>query len=83
MSKFGKFKEILNIGSAVAKPFVPGAAGSILEKVNEGLQGVSTGAGTDAVKNLAAKVDEYNNQQDEAILALHKRLQALEAERGK
>lgn len=73
MSKFDKFKQILSVGSVVAKPFLPGAAGSILEQVN-GMVNDPHKSTDDAVKALAEKVDEYNNQQDQAILALHERL---------
>jgi hypothetical protein len=74
MSKFGKLKEILSIGSAVAKPFVPGAAGSILEQVSGALNKEHSTDAAEAVSKLAAKVDEYNAEQDAAIVALHERL---------
>jgi hypothetical protein len=73
MSKFGKFKEILGVASVIAKPFLPGAAGSILSQVN-GVVNDPHQTSDDAVKVLAAKVDEYNNEQDQAILAIHERL---------
>ena len=71
-NKFDKFKEIFTIGAAVAQPFVPGAAGSILSKVSDGLNKVSPG-------QVAAATDAHNHEQDEAILALHERLKAVEA----
>jgi hypothetical protein len=76
MSKFGKFKEILSIGSAVAKPFVPGSVGKVLDAVNGQLEkGGASAASSDAIKQLAAD----NDEQTAAILALHERVKALEA----
>jgi hypothetical protein len=78
MSKFGKFKEIFGIGSAIAKPFVPGAAGSILDAVTKGLDSTgnpASGKTADAIKQLAAD----NDEQTQAILALHERIKILEA----
>jgi hypothetical protein len=76
MSKFSKFKEILAIGSAVAKPFVPGQVGSVLDAVNGHLnKGGINGPLPDALKNLAAD----NDEQTQAILALHERVKVLEA----
>ena len=73
--KFKKFKDIFGVASKIAKPFVPGGAGSILEKVNEGLNGGnSSNSSVTAIKELATRVDEYNDQQDQAIIALHERL---------
>lgn len=76
MSKFNKFKDILAIGSAVAKPFVPGGVGKVLDEVNDtlGSRRVSP-ASADAIKQLAAD----NDEQTQAILALHERVKALEA----
>lgn len=73
--KFDKFKSIFGTVAPIAKPFIPGAAGSILERVNAGLNGgnSSTSSAT-AIKELATRVDEYNEQQDQAIIALHERL---------
>jgi hypothetical protein len=73
MGKFDKFKDILKIATPIAKPFVPGAAGTILDQVN-GILNDPKQPNEDAVKALAARVDEYNNEQDKAILALHDRL---------
>jgi hypothetical protein len=78
MSKFDKFKEILNIGSAVAKPFVPGAAGTALSAVTAALNAHPerpSDASADAIKKLAAD----NDEQTAAILALHERVKKLEA----
>lgn len=76
MSKLGKFKEILAIGSAVAKPFVPGQVGSVLDAVNGHLnQGGASAASSEAIKQIAA----HNDEQDTVILALHERLKILEA----
>lgn len=81
MSKFGKFKEILSIGSAVAKPFVPGAAGTALSAVTDALNShpeKPPPAIDDALKKLAAD----NDEQTAAILALHERIKKLEAKAG-
>lgn len=83
MSKLNKFKDILGIGSAVAKPFVPGQVGSVLDAVNGHLsKGGVNGALPDSIKQLAAD----NDEQTKAILALHarnedqeRRIAALEA----
>ena len=74
--KFDKFKEIFNIASTVAKPFVPGGANSVLDAVNNGLnKGNPSPASADAIKKLA----QDNDEQTQAILALHERVKALEA----
>lgn len=78
MSKFGKFKDIFKVGSAIAKPFVPGAAGSILDAVTKGLESTGNTASStsaDAIKQLAAD----NDEQTQAILALHERIKILES----
>lgn len=75
MGAFNKFKDILKIGSGIAKPFAPGAVGSILDVVSTTLdKGGASMASTNAVKELAAHVDELG----EAILVLHKRIETLE-----
>jgi len=86
MSKLSKFKDILGIATAVAKPFVPGAAGSVLEAVNGHLnKGGLSGELPEAIKRLG----EDNDEQTQAILALHernedqeRRLKAIEAKLG-
>lgn len=67
MGKFSKFKDILKIGTAVAKPFAPGAVGTALSAVNAALADApgSTNA-EEALKTLA----KDNDEQTEAILAL-------------
>lgn len=74
MSKFNRFKEILAIGSAVAKPFVPGGVNSVLDAVNKGIADKSDPKNESVLKTLA----EVNDQQSEAILRLHERLKKLE-----
>lgn len=67
-----KFKDIFKIGAAVAKPFVPGAAGSVLDAVTKGLdtQGnPASGKTVEVIKQIAAD----NDEQTRAILALHER----------
>jgi hypothetical protein len=75
MSKFGKFKEILAIGSAVAKPFVPGGVGSVLDAVNKGINDKKDPLNVEVLRKLAAD----NDEQTAAILALHERVKKLEA----
>jgi len=78
MSKFGKFKDIFKIGSGVAKVFVPGGVGKVLDVVNQGLDNDDASiANADALKALAAD----NDEQTQAILALHERLKILEAKK--
>lgn len=69
-----KLKDILKIGTAVSRPFVPGAAGSVLDAVNASIQDKGDVANEGALKALAARVDE----QEHAILVLHERLKKLE-----
>lgn len=69
-----KFKDIFKIGAAVAKPFVPGAAGSILEAVTKSLDDTDDVQNVGALKALAERVDECEH----AILVLHKRLEKVE-----
>ena len=78
MSKFGKFKDVFNTVSPFVTPFVPGSVGSILDKVSGGLNG-SSPASADAIKQIAAD----NDEQTQAILALHERVKALEAKLGR
>lgn len=73
MGKFDKFKKILDVSSVIAKPFLPGVAGSMLDQVNNVVNNPHQ-TSDDAVKTLAKEVDEYNHEQDLAILALHERL---------
>ena len=78
MSKLDKLKEILAVAGPLAKPFLPGAAGSILDVVTKGLEAhgdPASGASTDAIKQLAA----VNDTQTQAILILNDRIAALEA----
>lgn len=75
MSKFSKFKDIFKIGSGVAKVFVPGGVGKVLDVVNAGLNDDNDPANTESLKALAAD----NDEQTQAILALHERVKALEA----
>lgn len=73
--KFDKFKEIFGMVEPLAKPFIPGGVGTILDQVNQVLKpGNASPDATKAIQELAARVDSYNDQQDQAILALHERL---------
>lgn len=78
MSKLDKFKEILNIGAAVAKPFVPGSAGTALSAVTEAINSHADKP-SDATAAALKKLAEDNDEQTAAILALHERVKALEA----
>lgn len=72
-----KLKDIFSIGSAIAKPFVPGVAGSVLDAVTQGMASHAdppSGASAEAIKKLAAD----NDEQTAAILALNERLKILE-----
>lgn len=74
-SPFDKFKEILAIATPIAKPFIPGGAGTVLDQVNQVLKpGNASPDATKAIQALASRVDAYNDQQDQAILSLHERL---------
>ena len=75
MSKLDKFRDILKIGSAIGKPFIPPQVGSILDEVNKGLADDSDPANAKAITDLA----NDNDQQTAAILALHERVKRLEA----
>jgi hypothetical protein len=77
MSNLDKLKQIITFGSAVAKPFVPGTVGSILDAVNKGIADKSDPQNEAVLKTLG----EVNDQQTEAILRMHERLKALEAKR--
>ena len=71
-----KFREIFAIAAPIAKPFVPGAAGSVLDAINKGLNnGGASNASAEALRKLAAD----NDEQTQAIIALHERVKALEA----
>lgn len=70
----GKFKDIFKVGSGVAKIFVPGSVGSILDAVNKGIDDTDDPANAEAIKALAAD----NDEQTAAILALHERVKKLE-----
>lgn len=80
MSKFDKFREILDIAGPMAKPFLPGGAGTVLDAVTKGLDSHASppsGASSDAIKQLAKRLDDDDarlNEQEQAILALHERL---------
>ncbi|MEO7538876.1 MAG: hypothetical protein ABIV21_02530 [Pyrinomonadaceae bacterium] len=80
MGAFNKFKDILKIGAGVARPFAPGAVGSILDVVNATLdKGDASPTSAGALQELAAHVDETG----EAILVLHRRIEKLEINQRK
>jgi hypothetical protein len=69
MSKLDKIKDILAIGNAVAKPFLPGAAGSVLDAVTQVLGGhhqEPSKPSAEAIQQLAA----VNDAQNKAILLM-------------
>lgn len=74
MSKFDSILKAVKIGSGVAKVFVPGAAGSVLDAVNKGLDNASDPATAELLKTIA----KDNDEQTQAILALHERVKKLE-----
>jgi hypothetical protein len=72
MSKFDSILKAVKIGSGVAKVFVPGAVGKVLDEVNKNLESDPTN--TKAIEALA----KDNDEQTQAILALHERVKKLE-----
>lgn len=78
MSKLDKFKEIFGIASTIAKPFVPGAAGSILDVVGNSLHGSESEKDVPGVVDSLKHLAEDNDAQTQAILALNARLKVLE-----
>jgi hypothetical protein len=66
--------KIVKIGTGIAKVFVPGGVGKILDVVNDNIEDESDPANTESLKALA----EVNDEQTEAIFALHTRLKTLE-----
>jgi hypothetical protein len=75
MSKFDKITKIIKIGSGVAKPFVPGSIGDLLDVVNKGLADETDPANEKVLKEMA----KVNDAQTEAIIAISTRQDALEA----
>ncbi len=75
MSKFENVLKAVKIGSGVAKVFVPGAAGSVLDAVNKGLEKADDPATAELLKTIA----KDNDEQTQAILALHERVKKLES----
>lgn len=73
MSKFDSILKAVKIGSGVAKVFVPGAVGKVLDEVNKNLESDPTN--TKAIEALA----KDNDDQTAALLALHERVKRLEA----
>lgn len=71
----GKLKEIFKIGSGVAKIFVPGSVGSVLDVVNKSLSDKDDPANADAIKALAGHIEELT----QAVLVLHERVKKLES----
>lgn len=69
-----KFSKIFKIGAGIAKPFVPGIAGSALDVVSNSIADHGDPKNEGALKALAAD----NDEQTAAILALHERVEALE-----
>lgn len=70
MNKIDKIKTILNIGTAVAKPFVPGAAGSILDAVTKSINDANDPQNVEGLKALAHRVDEL----EAAVLAIAEKI---------
>ena len=66
--------KIVKVGTAISKPFVPGAVGSVLDEVTKSIEDKGDPQNEGALKTMA----EVNDQQTEAILALHERVRKLE-----
>ncbi len=77
MSKFSDILKGVKIGAAVAKPFVPGGVGSILDTVTNTLGSHPGGEECSCTNCQAAlkKLAADNDEQTQAIFALHQRLQ--------
>lgn len=71
---FGKFAKIFKTASGMAKPFVPGAAGSVLDIVNKSIANPHDEHNIEGLQALAEHVEEMG----QAILILNDRLEALE-----
>lgn len=69
-----KWKDLLKIGTGVGKVVLPKPAGSILDAVNNSINDESDPANSQGLRELA----RVNDEQTEAILALHERLKRLE-----
>jgi hypothetical protein len=67
------FKAV-TIGVDVGKLFVPGAAGKVLDVVSKSIADKNDPTNAEGLKAVA----EVNDQQTEAILALHERVRKLE-----
>jgi len=65
-----KWKEIMKIGAAVGKPFIPGAAGSVLETVVKAIADEDDPQNVEGLKALAHRVDELEH----AIVLIAKKL---------
>jgi len=70
-----KFKDIFKVASGIAKPFVPGIGGSILDVVNSSIENHNDPGNSEGLKALA----ENDHEQDQAILAIHARQNDLDA----
>lgn len=73
----GKLKDILKaikIGTSVGKAVLPGGAGKVLDVVSKSIADPNDPGNEAALTALA----ETNDQQTEAILALHERVKKLE-----
>ena len=62
MSKWGKVKSVLKLGTPLAKPILPGGIGSILDIVNEGLEDSDDPQNEQAIAALAVALDALLNR---------------------
>jgi hypothetical protein len=74
MGKLTDILKVVKVGLPVAKVFVPGGVGQVLDVVNKSIADDSDPANEEALRTLA----KVNDEQTEAILALHARVKKLE-----
>ncbi len=80
-NKLSDILKVVKVGTAIASPFIPGAAGDILKKVTASIDDVDDVHNEGASKVLAEQVEIQRGQIEEltkAILALHERLKKVE-----
>lgn len=76
-NKITDILKIVKVGTAVGKVFVPPAVGKVLDIVTNSIQNDEDPANEEALIALA----KINDEQTEAILALHARVAKLEGKK--